>query len=110
VLEAGRWPTGEPFYAMPLIAGRPLDQAIAEAGSLDARLGLLPHVVAAAEALAFAHEQRVIHRDLKPHNVMVGRFGETVVIDWGVAKQLDFADAGDRRAADSNIASPPSAR
>ena len=93
VLEAGRWPTGEPFYAMPLIAGRPLDQAIAEAGSLDARLGLLPHVVAAAEALAFAHEQRVIHRDLKPHNVMVGRFGETVVIDWGVAKQLDAADA-----------------
>ena len=95
VLEAGRWPTGEPFYVMPLIAGRPLDRAIDEAGALDARLGLLSHVVAAAEALAFAHEQRVIHRDLKPHNVMVGRFGETVVIDWGVAKQLDATDGDD---------------
>jgi WD40 repeat protein/tRNA A-37 threonylcarbamoyl transferase component Bud32 len=102
VLEAGRWPTGEPFYAMPLIAGRPLDRAIDEAGSLDARLGLLSHVVAAAEALAFAHEQRVIHRDLKPHNVMVGRFGETVVIDWGVAKQLDAADGDDDAAADGD--------
>src|SRR6476659_1835559 len=46
VHEAGRWSTGEPFYAMKLVAGRPLDQAIAEAKTLAARLALLPHAIA----------------------------------------------------------------
>jgi ABC-type transport system substrate-binding protein len=86
--EAGRWPSGEPFYAMKLVPGRPLDQVIADAGTLAKRLALLPHVVAVSDALAYAHQQRVIHRDLKPQNVLVGEFGETVVIDWGLAKDL----------------------
>jgi ABC-type transport system substrate-binding protein len=86
--EAGRWPSGEPFYAMKLVPGRPLDQVIADAPTLGKRLALLPHVVAVADALAYAHQQRVIHRDLKPQNVLVGEFGETVVIDWGLAKDL----------------------
>lgn len=77
VYEVGRWAGGEPFYAMKLVAGRSLRDVVAEAPDLAARLALLPHVVAVAEALAYAHEHGVIHRDLKPLNVIVGDFGES---------------------------------
>jgi hypothetical protein len=87
VYEAGRWPSGEPFFAMKLVEGRSLDRAIAQAPDLAARLTLLPKLVAVTEALAYAHGRGVIHRDLKPHNVLCGDFGETVVIDWGLAKR-----------------------
>ena len=94
VHEAGRWPGGAPFFAMKLVAGRSLDAAIAAAPTLADRLALLPHVIAVADALAYAHGQRIIHRDLKPHNVMVGDLGETVVIDWGLGKDLADAPPG----------------
>src|SRR5882672_3735142 len=89
VYEAGRWPSGDPFFAMKLVSGRPLDRVIADAATLADRLALLPRLAAAADAIAYAHSQRVIHRDLKPANVLIGEFGETVVIDWGLAKSLD---------------------
>ena len=88
VYEAGVWPGGEPFYAMPVVAGRSLDKVVAEKATLADRLSLLPRVIAVADALAYAHNANVIHRDLKPANVLVGEFGETVVIDWGLAKDL----------------------
>ena len=92
VYEAGRWPTGEPFYAMNLVTGRPLDELIAEAKTVDERLALVANVVDVVDALAYAHGEGVIHRDLKPSNVLVGEFGETVVIDWGLAKDLHTSD------------------
>jgi WD40 repeat protein len=88
VYEAGVWPGGEPFYAMPKVSGRSLDKVVADKQTFADRLALLPHVIAVADALAYAHNENVIHRDLKPANVLVGEFGETVVIDWGLAKDL----------------------
>ena len=88
IYEAGTWPGGEPFFAMTQVAGRSLDKVVAERPTLEARAELLRHVTAAADALAYAHSKHVIHRDLKPANVLVGEFGETVVIDWGLAKDL----------------------
>ncbi|MBA3457410.1 MAG: protein kinase [Deltaproteobacteria bacterium] len=93
--EAGTWPTGEPFYAMRLVHGRSLDEVIAAAKTFNERLALLPNVLAIADAMAYAHGQRVIHRDLKPRNIVVGEFGETVVIDWGLAKKLAHAEIVD---------------
>ncbi len=96
VYEAGRWPGGRPFYAMKLVEGRSLDGLLREAGSLSARLALLPHLIAVAEAVAYAHTQRVVHRDLKPANVLVGPFGEAVVVDWGLARDLGEGRARER--------------
>jgi eukaryotic-like serine/threonine-protein kinase len=93
VYESGRWPDGTPFYAMKLVSGRSLRALIAERKTVDERIGLLHHVIAVADAIAYAHGRSIIHRDLKPANVIVGDFGETVVIDWGLAKDLsDSAD------------------
>jgi WD40 repeat protein len=91
VHDIGRWPSGEPFYSMKLVSGRSLHDVIRDAPSLDGRLALLPNVIAVADAIAYAHSQGIIHRDLKPANVLVGAFGETVVIDWGLAKDLSGA-------------------
>jgi tetratricopeptide (TPR) repeat protein len=88
VYEAGRWPGGRPFYAMKLVEGRSLEALVRASSDLPARLALLPHLIAVAEAIAYAHSQRVVHRDLKPANVLVGPFGETVVVDWGLAREL----------------------
>jgi serine/threonine protein kinase len=85
VYEAGVWPDGAPFYAMRRVDGHSLKETIAGCRSLRDRLAILPSVIAAVEAVAYAHSQGVIHRDLKPSNVLVGPFGETVVIDWGLA-------------------------
>src|SRR5262245_53150253 len=85
----GFLPDGRIYYAMKLVRGRRLDEFIDETPSLPARLRLFLRGYC---PVAFAHSQSVIHRDLKPSNVMIGDFGEVLVIDWGLAKFL--ADAG----------------
>jgi WD40 repeat protein len=100
IYEIGRWPDGAPFYAMRMVEGRTLRTCLAEVKTLADRLALLPSIISAAEAIAYAHSHGVIHRDLTPANIMVGNFGETVVIDWGLAKVLgadDEPDAGPYR-------------
>ena len=90
--EAGRSGSGEPFFSMKLVEGRSLLEALAAAGRLEDRLALLPRVLAMTDAIAHAHDRGIIHRDLKPANVLLGDFGETVVIDWGLAKLVDAPD------------------
>ncbi|HEX3479760.1 MAG TPA: serine/threonine-protein kinase [Kofleriaceae bacterium] len=99
VHEAGRWSSGAPFYAMPYIEGESLDEVLGRTASLEGRLALVPHVLAVADAMAYAHRHQIIHRDLKPRNVMIGPFGETIVIDWGLAK--DLRDGPDEACADT---------
>jgi hypothetical protein len=91
--ELGVFESGAPFIAMKLVKGESLRDAIRHRPQLASRLELVSAVVSVAEAVAYAHSQRVIHRDLKPANVLLGSFGEVVVIDWGLAKHLDAGES-----------------
>ncbi|HND29357.1 MAG TPA: serine/threonine-protein kinase, partial [Myxococcota bacterium] len=87
VHDAGRSADGRAWYVMRLVRGRSLAEAIAGAGDLQGRLRLLRHLLHACQAMAYAHSLGVIHRDIKPDNILVGEFGETQVMDWGLARQ-----------------------
>ncbi len=113
VYELGRRDDGTVYYTMKVVHGRTMAEAL-EGQDLAGRLGLLPHFLELCHAVAYAHSRQVIHRDLKPDNVMLGDFGETIVLDWGLAKlrggqepgQGEVEDAEDaqeelRRASDS---------
>lgn len=88
IYDLGTHDDGSPYYCMRLVQGRPLSALIEATRTAAERIALLPHVIAVADAMAYAHEAGVIHRDLKPDNVLVGEFGQTVVIDWGLAKAV----------------------
>jgi len=85
VHDFGELPDGRLFYAMKRVRGDRLDRWMAAGRDITERLAVFLRV---CEAVAFAHAHGVVHRDLKPENVMVGEFGEVLVLDWGVAKIL----------------------
>jgi serine/threonine protein kinase len=85
VYQVGQLPDGRPFLAMKLIEGRTLQDLLANGAALPNRLAVFEAI---CQAVGFAHSRNVIHRDLKPQNVMVGSFGEVQVMDWGLAKDL----------------------
>jgi WD40 repeat protein len=103
VYGLGRSPDGRPYYAMQLIRGQSLAHAI-ERFHADEKtrrdpgaraiglLGLLGSFLNACNAVDFAHSRGIVHRDLKPSNIMLGGHGETLVVDWGLAKRLVVAE------------------
>lgn len=99
VHDVGTLRDGRLYYVMKLVRGQRLDEALGLDTPLGDRLRAFQRI---CETVAFAHAHGVIHRDLKPQNVMVGAFGEILVLDWGVAKIV-----GDREV--RTAAPPPSA-
>jgi serine/threonine-protein kinase len=104
VYGLGTYPDGRPFYAMRLIRGESMQAAIRRFHKADeeprrdpgerslALRELLSRFVAVCNAVAFAHSRGVLHRDIKPANCMLGEYGETLVVDWGLARLLDLPD------------------
>ena len=98
--------SGSPFYAMRFIRGDSLKDAIAAFFARHAQDGkltsgayqslefrrLLGRFVDVCNAIGYAHSRGVLHRDIKPANIMLGKFGETLVVDWGLAKVMGKAD------------------
>src|SRR5262249_39560431 len=89
VYELGRSGDGRPYFTMKLVKGTTLSSLLRERASpTQERPRFLKIFEAVCQAVAYAHSKGVIHRDLKPHNVMVGAFGEVQLMDWGLAKVL----------------------
>lgn len=97
VYSLGASAKGRPYYAMRFIQGESLKEAIEKHHAKNHQdlsekavefRQLLSRFVAVCQAVAFAHDRGILHRDLKPANIMLGKFGETLVVDWGLAKVL----------------------
>jgi serine/threonine protein kinase/tetratricopeptide (TPR) repeat protein len=100
VYAAGTWPDGQQYYAMRFIEGDTMKDAIDQyhrphdpnfspnIKRLELR-ELLTRFVDVCNTIQYAHSRQVLHRDIKPSNIMVGPYGETLVVDWGLAKLLD---------------------
>jgi serine/threonine protein kinase len=86
VYDVGRLADDRLFYTMKLVHGRRLDERARAGLSLGEAVRI---VVKLCDAVAFAHDRHVIHRDLKPQNVMIAPYGEVLILDWGVAKVRD---------------------
>jgi hypothetical protein len=110
VYDVGFSDLATPWFAMRVVRGRSLAEHLANAAS-DAEPGrLLRPVLAACEAMGYAHSRGVIHRDIKPSNLMLGAFGETQVIDWGLARAADLPDLDLPTAGTPAYMSPEQAR
>jgi eukaryotic-like serine/threonine-protein kinase len=99
VHDVGTLADGRVFYAMKFVEGQRLDKYIAAVNSVPDRLRLFLRI---CDAVGFAHARGVLHRDLKPANIMVGPFGEVLVMDWGLAKILREEVSSGAREADPN--------
>jgi serine/threonine protein kinase len=88
--DSGRLADGRMFYVMKRVRGATLSAHLRGVSSLSERLGIFERV---CEAVNFAHAHGVIHRDLKPDNVMIGPFGEVLVMDWGTATRGNHGDS-----------------
>lgn len=92
VYAMGKWSDGSHYYVMRFVEGRTLGEVIDQERSGADQLSLrrlLGHFVDVCNTISYAHGRGILHRDIKPANVMIGPYGETLVVDWGLAKRLD---------------------
>ena len=90
VFDRGELDSGVPFFSMKLVGGSTFESILQQRESPEQDLPLCASIFEQlTQAVAYAHAQGVVHRDLKPHNVMVGDFGEVQVMDWGMARTDD---------------------
>jgi tRNA A-37 threonylcarbamoyl transferase component Bud32 len=103
IYELGKASVGWPFCVLQRVEGISLRDKLDELAEAEAatgaprtreRLELLSSLVGIAEALAYAHERRVVHRDCTPNNILLGKRGEATLIDWGIARDLDAPGLG----------------
>lgn len=95
VYDMGESESGTPYYSMKLVEGKTFESLINELHKRDsaAKLrDLLSVLISVSRTIAYAHDRQVIHRDLKPANIIVGNYGENIVLDWGLAKELDASE------------------
>lgn len=100
VYEVGMTPEGQPFLLMRLIEGETLTKRAERLHIRGCQMAdlrkMIEMVIKAGEAVSYAHSQGVIHRDLKPDNIMVGNHGEVMVMDWGIARDSDDPELSER--------------
>ncbi|MGL5096517.1 MAG: serine/threonine-protein kinase, partial [Planctomycetia bacterium] len=114
VHDFGFRPDGRPFYVMKLVGGVTLSRRIREfhetkRSTVDREValrGLMRILGSVCTAAAFAHSRGILHRDLKPANIMIGDFGEAIIIDWGLAKLLKPDPETDPVSAEASDADP----
>ncbi len=109
VYALGRNEDGRPFYAMRFISGSSMNEAIAELyqsgapEAFDRRLrDLLNRFISVCNTIEYAHSRGYVHRDLKPANIMLGAYAETLVVDWGLAKQIGAPDIASQSTAQAD--------
>lgn len=102
VHDVGELPDGRVFYTMKLVQGQRLDERLPGVPALNERLRIFQRI---CEPVAFAHAHGVLHRDLKPQNIMIGPFGEVLVMDWGLSKVL--TERTTQPGASKNVAGGP---
>jgi serine/threonine protein kinase len=107
VHDAGILPDGRAFYVMTLVRGQRLDTYLDAVPALADRLRLFQRIL---EPIGFAHSRGVVHRDLKPSNIMVGPFGEVLVMDWGLALPAGEGEVPGQVAGTAGFMAPEQAR
>lgn len=107
--DAGLFGDGRPYYTMGLVRGRSLAAAL-ERRHPDDDVALLGSITQLCDAVGFAHTRGIVHRDLKPANLMLGDFGEAIVVDWGLATHRDVEATGSAAVGTPLYMSPEQAR
>ena len=100
VIDTGHLPNKAPFYSMPLVDGQSMKDAINDLHKLkpgDSRSRetnrLLRAFISICQTVAYAHSHDIVHRDIKPGNIMLGRFGEAFLVDWGLCKNVNQSES-----------------